>query len=134
MRKIIHITFLTSLLIIILLGCTQSKEQEVSKKDYLTAWKKYAGDKYAIHMVIEKNPIPDEIDVIWNYQNYENFSSLNIHRSDNGGDSRTIDFLGIFKEENYPFYVVVSEKGIELQTKEVQDVKKFFEQFGGEVN
>jgi len=130
------ITLLTILSIIMITSCSQAKELEVSKEKDLSAWKRNAGDGYSIHVFIEKNPIPDEVDVIWDYKKYENWSSLSIHRgiqSIGGGDT-TVDYLEAFDEEDYPFYLVVSKDDIELQTNSVYEVESFFAEFGGELN
>ncbi|KGX87674.1 hypothetical protein [Pontibacillus marinus] len=130
------IILLTVLTIIMLTSCSQAKELEVSKEKNLSIWKKNAGDGYSKHVFIEKNPIPDEVDVIWNYKKYENWSSLSIHRgiqSIGGGDT-TVDYLEPFDEEDSPFYLVVSKDGIELQTNSVYEVESFFAEFGGELN
>ncbi|WP_407270758.1 hypothetical protein [Radiobacillus sp. PE A8.2] len=130
------IILLTVLSIIMLASCSLSKGLEVSKEEQIDIWEKKAGDGYSIHVFIEKNPIPDEVDVIWDYKKYENWSSLSIHRGIQriGDDDTTVDYLEAFNEEGYPFYVVVSKDGIKLQTHAVSEVKRFFEEFGGKLN
>ncbi len=132
-RKVV---FLTLFLMMILAGCSHSKEVEVSVKESLNIWQEHAGEGYEIHVFIEKEPISDEVDVIWGYKKYENWSGLKIHRGirSTGNGDVTVDYLEAFDEERYPFYLVVSKDGIELQSNSVYEVKSFFEEFGGKIN
>lgn len=128
MRKKIRIILLIALSFI-MFGCSQYKTHEISKKEFLNDFKKFAGDGYKIHVFIEKNPIPEEVDVLWDYNKYENWTGTQIYRAIDG-ESKA-NYLESFGEESYPFYLVVSKNGIELQTNSIDEVVNFYEKFGG---
>ncbi|MDC3412457.1 hypothetical protein NC797_05050 [Aquibacillus sp. 3ASR75-11] len=92
-------------------------------------FKKFAGEGYRIHVFIEKNPIPKEVDVLWNYNKYENWTGTQIFRAIDG--EYKANYLETFDAESYPFYLVVSKNGIEIQSNSLNEVEQFYEELEG---
>lgn len=111
-----------------LTGCNIFKDVETVDQDQLIEeLKNRAKDGFAINYFYdEQSALPGEV---WELQRFENWSRLSLHKSRKS--NTIIKYKEAFEEEKYPFYVVVSKSKVELQTTSVDEVVRFFDDFGG---
>ncbi|QHE52830.1 hypothetical protein [Pontibacillus sp. HMF3514] len=118
--------------VFILTGCNNLYKDSISysQKELLERYTDMVEDGYAINYFYEReSSLPSEI---WDLQKYEKWSRLSLHGSEKS--NRINMYKEAFNESEYPFYIVVSRNGLELQTTSVEKVVQFFERNGGEIN
>lgn len=102
-----------------------------TKGEYIHTYQKLINEGYAIHMFIKNDRVPEVVDeVFMDLHKYEGFHSFSLHRSMVEGNDKVIDYKGIFGEENYPFFLVISKDGIALQTDSAVEVEQYLDQTG----